>query len=853
MLEEGSDRPDADPAVIAPGINPPTDISLSVMDRRIKNKKRLRLTTHLICGPLSASPADRCPITLDVRIPKTWYRLHHSILAQLDGWCAVCFGLRINWDICGNPITSCSSLWGLKDKPWAAFFPIINAPFHLIPVMVARARLEKTCAIFIVPVWPLNGPPLDAAGTTWYQMLHDPTFHMLTINIRINKNTFVPHPGAGIAATEPRVLSAGCQAVVVNFGPLFYANKRKDFVNLEVFPITSVRIPQRILAVPLLFPTFLNLNINPELVPEVIPEGHVPLSTCDLIPVQPVAPSPLVPDVFDRLTRDYPFPEFQKFGVEGLRSGFGNFIGDSNYHRVVSNSSSLRGHEAQARKNIVKELAAGRMLGPFPRPPFPNKWCRSQARLYPLGSTPKHKFIDSDEIRLISDMSAHEESSVNTLFHNHQLAMYYLKLPDLLAFCRARGRNCIGVCMDAVSAYRLIMQKPENFCRFVSCLKNELGVPEFFVDLCNPFGSTQSQIHWECVTALMCWAFRKAGVDFCWNYVDNFFGVVPPLPDGRTDCVTAFKVQGTMHGILTSLGVPFHEDQVGTVIKGLGWHAITSTLRVRCPPARMVLLRRLLAEWSFKTECSVRDLQSITGLLMFIAMMHIQGKSAMKALFDLETKGLRVCATKRLSRKVVLLRLTPRVISAFVFWRDNLPDWEVLGASFPLVFYNESEVIECRIDASTVRGVGGVNFRTNTCFSSRWLLQEDNLMNQSGAANAPLAEGWGGKLLARLEFPQHPNSSFRILSDSKSFAQALAAGYSDNKEILESLLEIRALALRYNINFQFLPIPRTQNVVSDALATGRISEALRFLGTSHPGVVFSVMDTSSRAPLNSCL
>jgi hypothetical protein len=807
-----------------------------------KPKKKWRLTCPLLRGELGDTPNKRCPISLKDSPYDHSFRIHHSILAQIDGWCAVLFHLRINWDLCGSPLTACSTLFGLKDHPWAAFFPVINAPLNLIPAFVARACLEKACAVFIVPVWPKNGPPMDNLGTTWYQLLQQRS--LATFSIRLTPHTFA----APKNLPKPAKCS-GFQAVVANFGPLHYTNRRPHIKNIEIFPITSIRISAKILPVPLVIPHLRDFVADPARIPETLPKDHAPLTECDLIPAQPTAPSPLRADRFAELTADYPYPEFRAFGLQGLQSGFGHFLGDPNYHRTIPNSRSLKGHEDQARSNILKEIAAGRMLGPFARPPFPSQWCPSQPRLLSAATTPKHKFVESPDVRLLGDMSAGRESAYNFLFHNHMLAMYYLKLGDLIALIRFFGPNCVVVCLDVQSAYRLLKLSSADFCRFVTCLPNKDGVDEFFVDLCNPFGSTQSQIHWECVAALMWWAIKKAGIDYMWNYVDNFFAVIPPLPSGSTDCVKAFEVQGVMHKTLTSLGVPYHEDMVGTVLKGLGWISNCVTLRIRCPPLRMVVMRRVLAEWSLKASCTVQELMSIVGLLLFISLVHQQGRPALRLLFDLRAKGLHACKKTKVSRKILKLKIPARVSAALSFWKDNLPSWDAEGAMFPSVFFNESYVVELRLDASTSWGAGGVDLTKHRFFASPWQPAERIAFTGTGSASAPVGEGWAFKLAARLWFADYKHAQIRILTDSATFSQALQAGHSDSDEMLGALLEVKIAALKYDISLHIAPIPRTQNEVSDALSYGRIPAARAFLAVSHPSAVFSETPTSNRASL----
>ena len=93
---------------------------------------------------------------------------------------------------------------------------------------------------------------------------------------------------------------------------------------------------------------------------------------------------------------------------------------------------------------MLDEVAVGRMLGPFPRAPFPNEWCDGQPRNAALGSTPKDKYDpDSDAFRLISDFSAETPSSVNDLVYSPRVVAFRLQahhIRDILASKGIRPR-----------------------------------------------------------------------------------------------------------------------------------------------------------------------------------------------------------------------------------------------------------------------------------------------------------------------------------------------------------------------------------------------------------------------------
>ena len=99
--------------------------------------------------------------------------------------------------------------------------------------------------------------------------------------------------------------------------------------------------------------------------------------------------------------------EFARIIVEGIRDGFR--IGyDSARGFPTSSSRNMRSageHEEVVSAYISRERALGRVLGPFPAPPYQNFCTRS------FGVIPKRN--QPGKWRLVMDLSSPEGSSVN--------------------------------------------------------------------------------------------------------------------------------------------------------------------------------------------------------------------------------------------------------------------------------------------------------------------------------------------------------------------------------------------------------------------------------------------------------
>ena len=97
-------------------------------------------------------------------------------------------------------------------------------------------------------------------------------------------------------------------------------------------------------------------------------------------------------------------PSLKRFLVDGFRYGFRiHFVGERCAYDSPNLKSALDKPDITSEK-LRKECEAGRIVGPFPAPPFRN------FRTSPLGLVPKK---DSTEFRLIHHLSFPTGYSVN--------------------------------------------------------------------------------------------------------------------------------------------------------------------------------------------------------------------------------------------------------------------------------------------------------------------------------------------------------------------------------------------------------------------------------------------------------
>lgn len=142
------------------------------------------------------------------------------------------------------------------------------------------------------------------------------------------------------------------------------------------------------------------------------------------------------------------------------------------------NHASARRHPMIVTQKLYKEIEAGRMLGPFFKPPL------SQLQVSPIALVEKKT---PGEYRLIHDLSHPEGASVNDDIDRHKGYVHYDKLDDAIETILELGPGCFMAKTDIAHAFKLVPINVNDFCR--------LGIfweGNYYIDITLPMGARTS-------------------------------------------------------------------------------------------------------------------------------------------------------------------------------------------------------------------------------------------------------------------------------------------------------------------------------------------------------------------------
>ena len=193
------------------------------------------------------------------------------------------------------------------------------------------------------------------------------------------------------------------------------------------------------------------------------------------------------------------------------------------------------------RCKLLKELAADRIRGPFPRPPF---------RLFvrcPLGIVPKKV---PSEFRLIQHLSYPCGSSVNDFIPERTSSVRCASISDAITVIKQLGAGCFMAMTDIKSAFRIIPIHPSDFPLLGMKWDNQ-----FYYDVCLPMGLSSSCAIFEAFSSSLEWiSVHRFGTSGVLHILDHFLFIAKTETKCRSDLSNFLRLCGY-------LGVPIAEEK----------------------------------------------------------------------------------------------------------------------------------------------------------------------------------------------------------------------------------------------------------------------------------------------------
>ena len=274
-------------------------------------------------------------------------------------------------------------------------------------------------------------------------------------------------------------------------------------------------------------------------------------------------------------------------------------------------------------KLCLRSSQQAEIVGPFDVPPF------DPFRVFPLGIIPK-KF--QGEFRLIHHLFYPAESSVNDGIPKQLATVRYATIDDAIRLIKLLGKGCFLSKTYIKSAFRIIPVSPNDFPL--------LGIEwqgKFYFDKCLPMGCSSPCNISETFSSALEWiAMNKLNASAVIHILDDFLFIAP----------SKAKCQGDLDNFLTfcqRIGIPIANEKTIGPDRALQFAGIaldTELMEARLPEEKLDKCLSQLSYFCSRKSVTLKEPQSLIGLLNFTCCVVVPGRAFLRRLIDL-TRGVR--------------------------------------------------------------------------------------------------------------------------------------------------------------------------------------------------------------------
>lgn len=471
-----------------------------------------------------------------------------------------------------------------------------------------------------------------------------------------------------------------------------------------------------------------------------------------------------------------------QFLQSGFRDGFPIHYQGTLSDIHAKNLTSALEHPHVVDASLQKELAADRIAGPFTSPPF------QKFRVSPLGLVPKKV---PGEFRLIHHLSYPKGLSINDGIHADHTTVSYATIDDAINCIKQLGHGCFLAKTDIKSAFRIIPINPSDY--------NLLGMKwkgKFYYDRCMPMGCSSSCKTFETLSSAVEWIARqKLKIDLIIHLLDDFLILAP-----------TFELCKQQLGIFTHLcsylGIPIAPEKThgpSRVLSFAGIELDSIQMEARLPEDKVKKCTSLISQFLQRKKVTLRELQSLLGLLNFACTIVKPGRAFLRRLIDL-TIGIR--------SPTHFIRINTSVKADLKIWLSFLSQFN--GRSF---FLNEqwlnSRKLNLFTDASGALGFGAI-FGNHWCYGkwpAHWAY-----------SNIAILEFYPIVLSLFLWGHEMKNSSILFFTDNESLVYVINKQSCRDKRLMIFVRQLVLTCLSNNILFRARHVAGSRNYLADALS-----------------------------------
>lgn len=431
---------------------------------------------------------------------------------------------------------------------------------------------------------------------------------------------------------------------------------------------------------------------------------------------------------------------------------------------------------------LEKEITLGRIVGPFGAPPV------DPLMTSPIGVVPKKK---PGEYRMIQHLSYPAGISINDGIPREFTSVHYATVDDAIRLIRKTGRGCAMAKTDIQSAFRIIPVHPSDY--------NLLGFKwrnEWYIDRCLPMGCASSCKIFELFSTSLEWVARnKLNISGIIHILDDFLIVAQSLSVCKSQLVSFLTLCG-------EIGVPMSPEKTegpSHILCFAGIELDCCKFEARLPREKIDKCLQAIETSIRKRKITLRDLQSLIGLLNFACTVIMPGRVFLRRLINL-TIGVK--------RPYYKISLNNEVRRDLLVWKQFLDTYNG-KTMFLQEAWLSSDVLKFYTDAAQSLGYGII-------FNRKWAYGEwpDRWKNK----NIAILELFPIVLGLALWHDELANKKILFYTDNESVVQVINNQTSKDQSLLSLVRFLVLTCLKHNILFRARHIRGRDNTLADRLS-----------------------------------
>lgn len=461
----------------------------------------------------------------------------------------------------------------------------------------------------------------------------------------------------------------------------------------------------------------------------------------------------------------------------------------------ATNLKSVRNNLKVAKEKIDKEVAKGRVAGPFDNKPF------IRFRVSPIGLVPKKV---EGKFRLIHHLSYPPGESVNDYIDPKLSTVQYTNFDEAVHMIQDLGKGCLLGKYDIESAFRLLPVRPEDF----ELLGFQLD-GKYYFDKCMPFGCSISCSTFEKFATFLEFCVKNnAPVKTLIHYLDDF------LMGGRKSTTECHRLMKHFADCLQKLGVPIAEEKTEgptTVLVFLGLELDSEEMVVRIPKEKVSEIVNKIKEVLAKEKVTLKIMQSLIGVLNFACRAVVPGRPFCRRLVD------SICG---LSKPHHHVRLRKSVRADLCMWLEFFSDFNGIS-----VFHDRFWTSNCDAQLFT-DSAAGIGLGFGAYFAGKWAYASwpDAWFTNGIADSIAVLELFPIVVALHIWGSFLKNKKIMFMCDNMSVVQILGSMSSKSPEIMVLLRALTLHCLKYNMVVKATHIPGKTNLLTDALSRLQITK-----------------------------